>query len=225
MADPILSKVLVSLFLGLAGNPEVHLNILSLATLILSISLPNNNTNSEPGPTTCTPASPLCQCHITTYTHNEQHKPITILLCAHTQAVIHGWTWHFIVVTRFAIHTGCPPSTTSHRYHYTYSTSNNILPPHCHLCTTNFISQLHYHTHMVGSISLSYHHTHTCKSSSLTATWLPLHVMSDSILISPIYYNILLLHQTQVLSFIPSLVHLLSISLHKTMLYSTLTQW
>ena len=60
VADPVLSKVLVSLFLGLAGNPqsptpEVHLNILSLATLILSISLPNNNTNSEPGPTAATP--------------------------------------------------------------------------------------------------------------------------------------------------------------------------
>ena len=59
VADPVLSKVLVSLFLGLAHNPqppipEVHLNIISLATLILSISLSNHDTDSEPGP----PATP-----------------------------------------------------------------------------------------------------------------------------------------------------------------------
>ena len=145
------------------------------------------------------------------------------------------------------MHVGHPPSTTPHHIHsmsdvspprhHSHSTCGNIPLP-CHYSnTTGFISRPRHHTHTIssvsppchqthtiGSIPPPCHHAHTRKSSSLTSTWLPLHVISNSILIPPIDDDVLLLYQTQVISFIPSLVHLLSTSLYKTMLYSALTQ-
>ena len=122
---------------------------------------------------TRTPASPLRRCHVTTYTHNEQHNPITILPCVRTQAVIHGRRrGRLVVVAGFTICTDRPPSTTFRRYCHTHSTSNNVSPPHHHSCATDPISRPRHHARMtgptacaMGSVLLLYIITHLWLSS------------------------------------------------------------